>query len=49
MLVKIISVQETGRNTFFNIPKEVKEELNIKKGDKLLVKLEDGRIILEKC
>ena len=47
---KVISVQFSGRNVFFNIPKRVVEQLNIIKGDRMLVKLDDtGKIILEKC
>lgn len=47
---KVISVQFSGRNVFFNIPKKVVEELKIGKGDKMLVKLDDDkRVILEKC
>ena len=41
-------VQANKSNTWNNLPKEKREILNIKKGDTLLLKVEDGKIIIEK-
>ena len=43
-----VKVQETKTNTFINLPKEMKEALRIKKGDTLLLKVIDGKIVIEK-
>ena len=43
-----VKVQETKTNTFINLPKEMKESLSIKKGDTLLLRVENGKIIIEK-
>ena len=43
-----VKVQATKTNTFINIPKEIRELLDIQKGDTLLLKVEDGKIIIEK-
>ena len=43
-----VKVQETKTNTFINLPKEMKEALGIKKGDTLLLKVIDGKIVIEK-
>jgi AbrB family looped-hinge helix DNA binding protein len=43
-----VKVQETKTNTFINLPKEMKEALGIKKGDTLLLKVIDDKIVIEK-
>jgi AbrB family looped-hinge helix DNA binding protein len=43
-----VKVQATKSNVFINLPKEMREELDIKKGDTLLLKVENGKIIIEK-
>ena len=43
-----VKVQANKSNTWINLPREIRELLNIKKGDTLLLKVEDGNIIIEK-
>ncbi|HSQ87966.1 AbrB/MazE/SpoVT family DNA-binding domain-containing protein [Romboutsia sp.] len=43
-----VKVQANKSNTFINIPKEMREALDIKKGDTLLLIVKDGKIIIEK-
>ena len=43
-----VKVQANSRNTWINLPKEIREHLDIKKGDVLLLRVEDGKIIVEK-
>ena len=43
-----VKVQATKSNVFINLPKEMREELGIKKGDTLLLAVKDGKIIIEK-
>lgn len=43
-----VKVQASKTNTYINLPKEIREQLGIKKGDTLLVKLEGNKIIIEK-
>lgn len=41
-------VQATKTNTFINIPKEIREMLDIKKGDTVLLTAKDGKLVIEK-
>ena len=43
-----LKVQATKTNVTVNIPKEIREALDIKKGDTLLLTVKDGKIIIEK-
>lgn len=47
--MEIVKVQQTKSNTFINLPREIRESLNLLKGDKVLLRVEDGKVILEKC
>ena len=46
--VKIQSNNKTNGNVYINLPKEMREALNMKKGDTLLLRLEDNKIIITK-
>lgn len=46
--MKTVKVQATQTNTFINLPKEIREQLDIKKGDTLLLTVKDGKIIISK-
>lgn len=46
--MKTVKVQATSSNVFINLPKEIREELDIKKGDTLLLRVENGKIVIEK-
>ena len=43
-----VKVQANKSNTWINLPKEIRELLNIKKGDTLILKDEEGKINIEK-
>ena len=43
-----VKVQANKSNTWVNIPKEIREILDIKKGDTLLLEVKDGKIIIGK-
>ena len=43
-----VKVQANKSNTWVNIPKEIRELLDIKKGDTLLLEVKDGKIIIGK-
>ncbi len=43
-----VKVQTSGNNVYINLPKELREQLDIKKGDILLLTLKDGKIVIEK-
>lgn len=43
-----VKVQANKSNTWVNIPKEIRELLDIKKGDTVLVTVKDGKIVIEK-
>jgi len=44
-----VKVQQTSRNTFANIPKEIREHLNLGKGDILNFRIkDDGTVVLKK-
>ena len=43
-----VKVQANKSNTWINIPKEIREVLDIKKGDSLVLAVKDGKIIIEK-
>lgn len=45
-----VKIQEHGTNTFISIPKDMKKALNLKKGQTLLLKLDEknDQIIIEK-
>lgn len=43
-----VKVQAGKTNTFISIPKEIRELLNIEKGDVLLLSVKDNKIIIEK-
>ena len=43
-----VKVQATKTNVFINLPKEMRDLLEIKKGDTLLLTLIDGKIVIEK-
>ena len=43
-----VKVQANKSNSWINIPKEIREMLDIKKGDTLLLAVKDGKIIIEK-
>ena len=43
-----VKVQSNKSNTWINLPKEIRELLDIKKGDTLLLTLKDGKIVIEK-
>lgn len=45
---KTVKVQASSTNTYINLPKEVRELLDIKKGDTLLVEVKDNKIIISK-
>lgn len=45
---KTVTVQQNNNTTYITIPKAIKEKLNIKKGDTLLVEEENGNIIIKK-
>ena len=47
-MVAIVKVQQSSQNTSINLPKDVREALNIVKGDKLLVTVKDNQMIIEK-
>ena len=44
-----VKIQQTSRNTFANIPKEIQEHLKLSKGDILNFRIkDDGSVILKK-
>lgn len=43
-----VKVQASGKNVFINLPKELREELDLKKGDTVLITVKDGKLIVEK-
>ena len=43
-----VKVQASGNNVYINLPKDLREQLDIKKGDILLLTLKDGKIVIEK-
>lgn len=43
-----VRVQQTSKNTTINIPKAIKEELKIDKGDLLLLEVVEGKIVITK-
>jgi AbrB family looped-hinge helix DNA binding protein len=47
--VEIVKVQLQKTNAFISIPREIRETLGLKKGDKMLMKIENGKIVVEKC
>lgn len=46
--VKIQSNNKKNGNVYINLPKEMREVLDMKKGDTVLLKLEDNKIIITK-
>lgn len=46
--MRTVKVQASSTNTYINLPKEIREELNIKKGDTLLLVVKDKKIIITK-
>lgn len=47
--IETVKVQECKTNVYMNIPRETRESLNIKKGDKLLLKVVGDELIVKKC
>lgn len=47
--MEIVKIQNCKTNVYMNLPKETREALGIKKGDKMLLKVVDGKLIAEKC
>lgn len=47
--MEIVKVQSCKTNVYMNLPRETREALDIKKGDKILLKVVDGKLIAEKC
>jgi AbrB family looped-hinge helix DNA binding protein len=43
-----VSVMQVGNSLRITVPKEVAQHLQIKKGDKLLMYSDNGRVIIEK-
>ena len=43
-----VSVMQVGNSLRVTVPKQVAQHLQIKKGDKLLMYSDDGRVIIEK-
>jgi AbrB family looped-hinge helix DNA binding protein len=43
-----VSVMQVGNSLRITVPKEVARHLQIKKGDKLIMYSDNGRVILEK-
>lgn len=46
--VKIQSNNKENGNVYINLPKEMREILDMKKGDTVLLRLEDDKIIITK-
>jgi AbrB family looped-hinge helix DNA binding protein len=48
---KTVTVQDNSNrhNKYINIPKKMSDELELKKGDILLLSMEENKIIMEKC
>lgn len=50
-MIKTVKIQSNGKkngNVYINLPKEMREVLGMGKGDTVLLKLEDNRIIITK-
>ena len=45
---KTVTVQETKRNTYINIPKKIVEEMEIEKGETALIEMIDKDTLLIK-
>lgn len=43
-----MSVVTVTRNSQVTIPKKIRESLGIKEGDKIIMRVEEGKVILEK-
>jgi AbrB family looped-hinge helix DNA binding protein len=47
--MEIVKVQQNSSNTSVSIPRDIREALSIKKGDKMLMTVtKDNKILLEK-
>lgn len=47
-LMKTMKIQANRENTFVNIPREMVKELDLKKGETVLLKLIEGKIVISK-